>query len=302
MEFTVPLDVPFNLEFTLQSGQVFRWEKRGAHWYGVVNGTILKVAQEMDVLRCTSGSDRVDSVFTARYFRLDDELAEVLASLSTDEPLAKAAERFYGLRLVRQDQWECLASFLLATNANIPRIKKMVSAVCEKYGRPFQFEGATFYSFPSAETLASARTSGLAACGLGYRASFLRKVAESVADGKFDFHRLTGLGYEESQKMLLAELFGEKVLLGVGPKVADCFLLYSCDKDESFPIDVWIARALARYYPGILGPRLRKRYAKDGRLRLTPGEYASLSKAARGRFGEYAGYAQQYLYMMAREG
>ncbi len=103
MEFTVALDTPFSLDYTMESGQLFRWERRGESWYGVVSGSVLKVRQEAEVLRCASGSDQVDSAFVARYFRLDEDLDHVLASLAKDDVISRAVQRFYGLRLVRQD-------------------------------------------------------------------------------------------------------------------------------------------------------------------------------------------------------
>jgi N-glycosylase/DNA lyase len=301
LEFTVTFDSPFSLEYTLESGQLFRWERRGEWWYGVVGPSALKVKQEGDVLRCSSSSDLADSALLTRYFRLDEDLNHVLATISKDRVIANAVQKFYGMRLVKQDTWECLASFVLATNANIPRIKKMVAAVCERYGRPFEFEGEPFRGFPSPEALAGASPADLRRCGLGYRAPFLRHVAASVADRRIDFARVESLGYDEARKELLSELFGEKLLLGVGPKVADCVLLFSGGKDEAFPIDVWIARALARYYPRMLDPSMMSRLARDGKLKLSPRDYDRISAAARKRFGKYAGYAQQYLYMAARE-
>jgi N-glycosylase/DNA lyase len=302
MEFTVALDSPFSLEYTLESGQVFRWEKRGNWWYGVLSAAVLKVMQEGDILRCSSSSDALDSAYVTRYFRLDDDLEQVLAALAKDNAMTAAVQKFYGLRLMRQDPWECLASFVLATNSNIPRIKKMISAICERYGEPFDFEGGTYHAFPSPEALAQARREGLAECGLGYRAPFVKRVAATVAEEKVSFAALMPLGYDESREVLLTELLGEKLLLGVGPKVADCVLLYSLDKDEAFPIDVWIARALAKSYPRLLGVKMRNRFARDGTLKLSPNDYSKVSKAVRARFGRYAGYAQQYLYMAAREG
>ena len=300
MEFTDALDSPFSLEYTLDSGQVFRWERSGDWWSGVVGGSMLKVRQVESSLQCVSGSDSLDSVFVGRYFRLEDDLDHALASVSKDEVLTTAIEKFYGLRLISQDRWECLASFVLATNANIPRIKKMVAAVSEEFGAPFEFEGSTYHSFPTPQALAGARQSKLAKCGLGYRAPFLRRVARAVAEGAVDFEALASLGYEESHKMLLSELLGEKLLLGVGPKVADCVLLYAFGKDEAFPIDVWIARVLTKSYPRLVPRGLRKRYARDGAFKLSPVEYAELSRSARSYFGPYAGYAQQYLFMAAR--
>ena len=148
MEFTVALTSPFSLEYTLESGQLFRWKRRGEWWCGVVAGSALRLRQEGEVLRCASGSDHLDSSFVTRYFRLDEDLEHILASLSKDEVVTRAVQTLYGLRLVSQDRWECLASFVLATNANIPRISKMVSAVCERYGEGFIFEGESYRSFP----------------------------------------------------------------------------------------------------------------------------------------------------------
>ncbi|MDG6957758.1 MAG: hypothetical protein JRN55_03230 [Nitrososphaerota archaeon] len=300
MEFAVPLSSPFSLEHTLASGQTFRWSMRGDWWCGVVGGEVLKVRQEGDILKCVSSSDAVGASWVSDYFRLDEDLEHVLASISRDEAITRAVERFYGLRLIRQDRWECLASFVLATNANIPRIAKMVEAVCARYGEAFEFEGEVYHRFPKPQALAGSRVSALRGCGLGYRAPFLKKVAASVAKGDVDFGAVASLPYEESRRLLLRELFGEKVLLGVGPKVADCVLLYSCGKDESFPIDVWIARALARSYPWLIGSSLMARLKRDGKVRLAAGDYAKLSASVRGYFGEYAGYAQQYLFMAIR--
>ena len=301
MEFTVPLDTPFSLEYTLESGQLFRWERMGEWWFGIVSGSGIRVQQEGDVLRCSSGSDLLDNNFVANYFRLDEDLEHILASMAKDDVITKAIEKFYGLRLVRQDPWECLGSFVLATNANIPRIKKMVSAICSRYGEQTQFEGDTYHSFPSPEALSRASVLDLRALGIGYRAPFLKHVAKAVAEGKVDLTSLRNLGYEKSQELLLTELFGEKLLLGVGPKVADCVLLYSLGMDEAFPIDVWIARMIAKYYPNLLPKSLRSRLAENAKLRLSIGEYRRVSKSIRSHFGTYAGYAQQYLYMAARE-
>ncbi|MDG6985754.1 MAG: hypothetical protein JRM73_03305 [Nitrososphaerota archaeon] len=301
MEFTVPLGSPFNLGYTLDSGQAFRWRRKGEWWYGVVSGGVLKLRQEGDRLLGSSSSDLLGAVYVTSYFRLDDDLDHILAGVSKDPAITKAVERFYGLRIIRQDRWECLASFVLATNANIPRIQKMVSELSARFGREVWFEGEQYHAFPSPGDLADAPVSDLRRCGLGYRAPFLKKVAKSVAQGKIDFQRVASLPYEDSRRLLTSELFGEKVLLGVGPKVADCVLLYAFGKDEAFPIDVWIARAISASYPELLSASFRKKLRKDGKAKLSPKEYSALSQSVRRHFGEYAGYAQQYLFMSARE-
>jgi len=302
MEFTVPLDRPFSLEYTLESGQVFRWERRGDWWLGVVSGGVIKLKQEGDLLRCSASSERLDSEFVTSYFRLDVDLDHILATLSKDQTISRAIEKFYGLRIVKQDPWECLASFVLATNANIPRIKKMVDSISSRYGSILEFDEGAYNAFPSANALALAREKDLLWCGLGYRAPFLKRVAVSVSEGRVDFPAVANLGYSESKKLLMAELLGQKLLLGVGPKVSDCVLLYSCGKEEAFPIDVWIARILAESYPALLGPSLKKKYSASGKMKLSPSDYDKISARARSYFGRFAGYAQQYLFMAAREG
>jgi N-glycosylase/DNA lyase len=301
MEFVLGVDSPFSLEYTLESGQVFRWENKGEWWYGVIAGGVLKAKQEGDSVRCVSSSDTLDGAFVRRYFRLDEQLEPVLASIMKGEAMASAVQRFYGLRLIRQDFWECLASFVLATNANIPRIRKMVSSICARFGAPIEFEGLSYFGFPSAESLADAPVSSLRECGLGYRAPYLRRVAESVSKGAVDAGQVALMGYEEAHRALLKVLSGEKLLLGVGPKVADCVLLFSCDKEEAFPIDVWIGRELATSYPDLLPPGALKKLAGGAGKKLTRREYAEVSSAARGYFGPYAGYAQQYLFVTGRE-
>ncbi|MDA4125360.1 MAG: hypothetical protein OK438_07960 [Thaumarchaeota archaeon] len=300
MEFTIALESPFSLDLTLQSGQVFRWENRGEWWYGVVSGGVIKMKQEGDSLRCISGSDLLNGAFVRSYFRLDDELEQILGSVMKEDRMTQAVQKFYGLRLIRQERWECLASFVLATNSNIPRIRKMVEAVCSKYGEPLVFEGIRYSSFPKPEVLAAATVAELRECGLGYRAPFLKHVASSIDEGKVDFSELTLRDYEDARKILLTKLFGEKLLLGVGPKVADCVLLYSCEKDEAFPIDVWIARELATSYPNLLTKELKRKLGPERKSKLGRGDYERLSASVRSYFGEHAGYAQQYLFMMAR--
>ncbi len=300
MEFNVRLERPFNLQYTLESGQVFRWERQGDWWLGVVPGGAVKLQQEGDWLRCVSSGESLGSAFVTSYFRLDDDLEGILAALTTDKTIAAAAQRFYGMRLVRQEKWECLASFTLATNANIPRIRKMVAAVCDRFGEPFQFGDLALHSFPTPGVLASQTAADLRGCGLGYRAAFLRHVASAVEEGMIDLSELSMLDYEDARARLVAELSGEKLLLGVGPKVADCLLLYACGKDEAFPVDVWIGKALARWYPRMFNPALRRKLVKDGKARLSGADYSMVSRVARGRFGENAGYAQQYLYALAR--
>ncbi len=299
MEFTISVDYPFSLEYSLESGQAFRWQNTGSWWVGVVAGRVLKMRQEGDLLRCASGSDDVDASFVRDYFKLDVRLEDVMASIMRDENVTKAVQTFYGLRLLRQEKWECLASFVLATNANIPRIRGMIQALCARYGKPLQFEGIEYHEFPGPEALSMAPIPELRECGLGYRAEFLRQVARSVDEGRVDFSELSMMGYEDARAALLRKLPAGKVLPGVGLKVADCALLYSFDMDEAFPIDVWVARAVSKLYPDLARAAVAKTFASP-HSKLSARDYERLSARLRSYFGPFAGYAQQYLFMAAR--
>jgi N-glycosylase/DNA lyase len=294
------LESPFSLEYTLESGQAFRWQNRGDWWYGVVSRGALKVKQEGDSLVCISGSDLLGSAFLRSYFRFDVELEKVLSSIMKDETVTLAVQRFYGLRLIRQERWECLASFVLATNSNISRIKKMVHAVSTRFGKPIQFEGMEYHSFPEPAALSEAPLQDLRACGLGYRAPYLKRVAAAVEEGRVDLSELSLMDYLDARNILVKELLGEKLLPGVGPKVADCVLLYSFDMDEAFPIDVWIAREIVRSYPSLIDADLKVKLGLGKRAKIGRGDYDRISSRIRSYFGPYAGYAQQYLFMMAR--
>ncbi len=301
LEFTVTLaDEPFDLEYTLESGQVFRWENTGEWWVGHVGGGILRLKQQGNSLECVSSSETLDTAFARNYFRLEENLKEILPSIRKDEVITNAIQRFYGLRLLRQERWECLISFLLATNSNIPRIRRMITNVCNRFGGGLSYGGAEYRTFPTPEALAEATVTELVECGLGYRAEFVKRVARAVNDGKLELSELAILDYEQARELMLKELLGGKLLPGVGPKVADCVLLFSCDKDEAFPIDVWIGRALARYYPNLVRSKDRKKILSKATRSLSGKLYDSVSASARSYFGRHAGYAQQYLYMYAR--
>jgi len=304
MEFTLNLmNVRFNLGHTLDSGQAFRWEQRGDWWYGIVHGGVIKVRQEETSLVCDASSGLMTPESVHDYFRLGDDLERIYSKVMKDQHITEAVQRFYGLRLINQDVWECLVSFAIATNTNIPRIKLMISRLCQKFGEKTEFEGKPYSLFPRPELLAEASNEELAACGLGYRARFVRSVAQKVSSGSVDLEELRLLDYERARDLLVERLLGEKTLLGIGRKAADCILLFSCGKDSSFPIDVWMARVLFKYYPKLFDDETTKRlgFHVSNLARLSGGAYETISGSMREYFGEYAGYAQQYLFHDARK-
>jgi N-glycosylase/DNA lyase len=303
LEFTLSLvDTPFDLACTLESGQVFRWQNRDGWWYGILDCGVVKVRHEESSLICVSSTEKIGAAFLHEYFGLDDDLPGILSSVTKDQAMMEAAQKFYGLRLMRQPLWECLLSFTIATNINMPRISQTIAGLSTKFGEDVEFEGVSYKLFPRPENLALAGVDELASCGLGYRTKFVEDVARAVYEERVDLSELQMQTYEKARELLIGKVLGKKNLLGIGPKVADCVLLFSCGKYEAFPIDVWIARALANYYPSLLDTNLKERLELKAKRRatLSPREYDIVSSAARRHFGRYAGYAQQYLFLLAR--
>jgi len=284
------LKTPFNLDHTLSCGQTFRWEKHDDWWMGVVGQAVLKLRQVGDTLSFSSSGD-LDSEFVGRYLRLDDDLCRIYSVLMKDKYVREAVKQFYGLRLLRQQPWECLISYICATYKNIPAIKQIIGNISRKFGGLVEFEGFRFYGFPQPRALARASIRDLRLCKLGYRAERVRETARLIDRGDFSLESLRDLPYFDAKKMLLS-------LPGVGLKVADCVLLFSLDKLEAFPIDVWMKRIMLESYSGHFEPGFVDR-VKDRRS-LSHREYEIIYAVGRRVFGEFSGYAQEYLYHYRR--
>jgi N-glycosylase/DNA lyase len=294
MNMQIKLDLsktPFNLDYTLSCGQTFRWEKQGEWWIGVVGQAVLKLRQMDGILLFEGSCDDLGCGFVRRYFRLDDDLCSVYSALMKDEHARTAVEQFHGLRLLRQQPWECLISYICATYTSIPTIRQMIFNISEKLGKPIEFEGAQFYGFPQPQALANASLRDLRHCKLGYRAESVRETARLVDKGDFDLDALRNLPYGDAKKMLMS-------LPGVGPKVADCVLLFSLDKLEAFPIDVWIKRIMLESYSEYFEPNFVDRVRR--KRNVSRREYEALYVVGRQLFGEFLGYAQEYLYHYRR--
>ncbi|MBI2166429.1 MAG: hypothetical protein HYU29_08545 [Chloroflexi bacterium] len=281
----LPFQGPLDLATTLESGQAFRWRKCGQWHEGAVRDNLVRLRQEPLGLEFTSAPSSEEEVapLLRSYLRLEDDLEAIGRQISRDAWVKEALRRHRGLRLLRQEPWECLASFICSANSNIGRITQTVETLAQHYGRPIAVKGQTAYAFPGPERVAAAGEAGLRELGLGFRARALAQAAVLVADGKISLEALRDKPYEEGKEKLMA-------LPGVGDKVADCVLLFSLEKLEAFPIDRWVERALRRFYPEELPPEKK----------TLP--YRHLSSWARSYFGPYAGYAQQYLYHWTRTG
>lgn len=269
-------NTPYCLDHSLDCGQVFRWTRIKHHWQGIVEGSLIIIRQKENDLIINESPTNKDATFLRSYFRLDDNLPKILSRIKRDAIMAKAIDELHGLRLIRQDPWECLISFICATYANIPRIKKMIGNLSQKFGDQISTKEGVFYSFPEHQSLAKATERELRECGLGFRAKYVIETSHRIVDG-FNLQELSKLTYEKARTQLLS-------LPGVGPKVADCVLLFSLDKLEAFPVDVWIARIISKLY-------LMQQYSC-----VNSTKYRQISNFGKVYFGKYAGYAQEYLY------
>ncbi|MCW4031705.1 MAG: hypothetical protein NWE80_05005 [Candidatus Bathyarchaeota archaeon] len=283
--------VPFSLEHTLDCGQLFRWKRLGDWWYGVVKDRVIKIKQSGERLIFQVFPEISNQDFIENYLRLDDNLPSILSQIGKDEFMIRAINLFCGLRLSRQEPWECLISYLCATNKNIPAIKKMINSISQQFGKKLTIDGHDFYTFPRPSDLTHACSKDLRNCGLGYRAERVLQTAKIIDYSEYYLESLKRMTYRNAKRELL-------ILPGVGPKVADCVLLFSLEKLEAFPIDVWMKRAVTKFYACHFESSFIKRIS--GKSSLTPKEYGTIGSFGREYFGKYAGYAQEYLFHFLR--
>lgn len=237
-ETTVPA---FSLRDTLCCGQCFRWEELpdGSFW-GIASGKAITVRQEED--RLLWQGDPAQKEFWDEYFDLDTDYAAFVRDFQGDPTLQKACQMAGGIRLLRQDPWEALCSFIISQNNNIPRIRGIVDRLCQLLGEPVAGGTADGYAFPTPERLAAQTEKSLAPLRAGFRTGYLLDAAEKVASGRLSLEEVAVMPLEDARTAL-------RTIRGVGPKVAECALLYGFHRLEAFPVDTWIKKVLARYYP-----------------------------------------------------
>ncbi len=277
----------FNLDFTLCCGQAFRWNRHSEWWYGVVGKKVFKVRQAGKRLEF----ENADEDFVRDYFGLSDDLLRILSQIGKDSHIVDAVSKFKGLHILRQDPWECLISYVCATYKSILAIRRMLLDLSRRFGERICYDNHIFYTFPTSARLAAATDSELVDCGLGYRAKYVSATARLIHASEPRFEDLRKATYDEARTGLLD-------FPGVGPKVADCVLLFSLGKLQAFPVDVWIRRVILRHYSGHFSNEFVKKIS--GERSLSDSEYDRLNLFGREYFGEYAGYAQEYLYHYER--
>ncbi len=267
-------DQPFSLDHTLSCGQVFRWEQRNKWWYGVVEGHAIRITQNGSKLTYHGA----DEEYIAHYFQLDLDLPAVLDSIDRDSFIHSAIEKVYGLRIVAQPPWECIISYICATYTSIPLVKRRIALLSRSFGKEIRFGRRKSFTFPSPSILSSVCNTESIDCKLGYRAGYVCETAQFIQQHPKWIESIRGLSYPDARKEMMR-------LRGVGPKAADCILLFAFQKYDSFPIDTWIQRIMHHYLP-----------PPSGRCPFTCGEYNRIARFAKNYFGPYAGYAQEYLY------
>ena len=261
----------FDLAKIFDCGQCFRFERTDERegtcsFEGVAYDRYL-YASQTDSAVTVRYSGKRDDAFVFRYFDLETDYAAIARSFMSDPVLARASKVARGIRILRQEPWETLCSFIISQNNNIPRIKKIIRTLSEVYGEQISLpDGRVFFAFPTAHALKKAGSEALYACGTGFRAKYLSSAAEMVSDNPFFLTETAALPTVEAAENL-------KRIKGVGDKVAACTLLFGFARYDAFPVDVWIKRVLAESYP-------------DG--------------AASQLSGAFAGIAQQYLFYMRR--
>ena len=284
MKFTKIRAPAFDLEKTLDSGQVFHWEKVVHGFVGTIWDRALHVEQRGEFLKVRFGGPpkptrepRVLPGIVGRYFALDHPLAEICDSFPKDSVMNAARDFCHGLRIIRQPKWECLATFICSSMKQVAHIRQISLALRKRFGEQRKIGNHLVYTFASPRRLAQASEKELLECKLGYRAKNLRATARLVSSGEADLEAWSASSDAELRKQLCA-------LPGVGPKIANCVMLFAYERLRAFPIDVWIERVLRQHY-------------FSGRRKMTAQRLRQFSETY---FGEHGGYAQQYLFHHAR--
>lgn len=272
----IPLPDYFDLDQIFNCGQNFRFDqKRDGSYCGVALGQTLHLKQQDNTLILYDTDEKTYEEIWMTYFALDVDYGMIRKQLDTDLPMHRALAYGYGIRILKQDLWEMIVTFLISQNNNIPRIKKIVTALCITFGSPAVIEQEILFTFPTPQQLSFVTEAALKSIGLGYRAPYLTDAVRTVSDDASFLQQLVSLPTCEAREKLMR-------IKGIGGKVADCILLFALARYEVCPHDVWVKRIFENTY-GITGITEKKGYA-----------------LAEDKWGEYAGIAQQFLFHYER--
>ena len=270
-KFTIDIDNSIN------SGQVFLWQKNKRYWYGIDGQNILKINQK--------GKIKSMQNMKTSFLRKNDDIEKIIKSVSKDKTIKKAVKKYEGLRIFNQDPFQCMISFIISSNSNIQKIKSSLEKISRKFGKKVVIEDQEFFLFPKPEKIAEASISEIKTCGVGYRAPFIKEAAKMVTEKKINFEYLKKSNYDETKRNL-------RLIPGIGNKVADCIMLFSLNKLDAFPLDTWMIKILEKYYS--------KEFQIETKT-ITEKQYEILHEKIVDYFGPYCGFAQQFLFKMERE-
>lgn len=276
-EFFLPV-AHYDLAATLDSGQAFRWENRAGDWTGVIGGRWVQLTAVPGGISARTCRPVTDWGWLKEYLQTEVDLAQVLRTFPDDAPMRAAMAACPGLRLLRQEPWECLASFMLSATKQIVQIRQIIALLSERFGTPLAVpaDAPPAFGFPCPAQMAALTEAELRACKMGFRAPNVLAAARRITTGEFELETVRRLPHAEARAELMR-------LRGVGGKIADCVLLFAYGFNGAFPVDVWIKKALQElYFP--------RRRASEKRLQ----------NFAATHFGPQGGYAQQYLFHYMR--
>ncbi|HBC95540.1 MAG TPA: 8-oxoguanine DNA glycosylase [Clostridium sp.] len=277
----------FELPHIFDCGQCFRWDrKENGNYIGVAFRRVIEVEKrDNDVLLYNTSPQDFKEIW-ADYFDLYRDYDEIKKILKKDPILKKAVEFGSGIRLLKQDPFELIVSFIISANNRIPMIKRALKKISQRWGEPIKYRGETYYAFPKIEKLKDATMEELASCGTGFRNKYImdtvRKIYYRGIENRQNYDKSYDINWIKMQKDEICHK-GLQKFMGIGPKVADCIMLFSMQKYSAFPVDVWVKRAMEHFY---LAPDVSLKKIRDFGIN---------------KFGQLSGFAQQYLFYYARE-
>ncbi|MGG7079263.1 DNA-3-methyladenine glycosylase family protein [Clostridium sardiniense] len=273
----------FNIKQILECGQCFRWEKKAELDYIVIAyGRVIEVVQEDDKVTILNSNEEDFKNIWFEYFDLERDYSKIKEELSKDEILKKSVDYGYGIRILNQEPFELVISFIVSARNSIPSIKKTIKKISERWGTEIEYKGEKFYTFPTPEMLKDATEDEIRETGASFRSKYIVDTVANInndldnLEGVYNLERITSLTDDECHTAL-------QEFKGVGAKVADCIMLFSMSKYSAFPVDVWVKRAMMHFYN-----------AEEGSLN-------KIRIFARNEFKDLSGFAQQYLFYYARE-
>lgn len=267
----------FELDHVFECGQCFRWNKtKEGTFIGVAFGKVIEVEKKDNDLLIYNTTEKEFNDIWLDYFDLNRDYNEIKIELSKDQLLKKSVDFGSGIRILRQEPFELLISFIISANNRIPMIKRAIKAISKKWGKEIKYKGETYYTFPRVEDLQDKVIEDFEECGTGFRAKYIKDTCEKV----YENNDILQYIYSCDDDKCHIEL---QKFMGVGPKVADCIMLFSMQKYSAFPVDVWVKRAMMHFY---VAPDVSLKKIRD---------------FGRNKFGNLSGFAQQYLFYYARE-